>query len=119
MEYINHLHKNGVTNIEMESLAFASLTHHAGIKAAVICVSIVDRLIADQVLAPKEVLHEWQLRPQKLVAQYIKKHLGLAPENRVHQRLCDLSPSCPMKQVFRVKSPRRMNMVQQESQSYD
>lgn len=38
-----------MTNIEMESLAFAALTHHAGIKAAVVCVSLLDRLRGDQV----------------------------------------------------------------------
>ncbi|KOB71182.1 Uridine phosphorylase 1 [Operophtera brumata] len=32
----------------MESLAFAALTHHAGIKAAVICVTLLDRLKGDQ-----------------------------------------------------------------------
>lgn len=49
-EYIQHLKDNGVTNIEMESLAFAALTNNAGIRAAVVCVSIVDRIIGDQVL---------------------------------------------------------------------
>ena len=33
----------------MESLSFAALTHHAGIKSAVVCVTIVDRLKGDQV----------------------------------------------------------------------
>jgi uridine phosphorylase len=49
LAYIHHLHRNNVTNIEMESLAFAALTHHAGIPAAVVCVSILDRLKGDQV----------------------------------------------------------------------
>lgn len=49
MEYLERIHKAGVVNIEMESLAFAALTHHAGIKAAVICVSLLDRLKGDQV----------------------------------------------------------------------
>lgn len=49
MEYLEGIHKAGVVNIEMESLAFAALTHHAGIKAAVICVTLLDRLKGDQV----------------------------------------------------------------------
>jgi len=49
-----------VVNIEMESTIFAALTHHAGIKAAVVCVALLNRLNGDQVNAPKEVMHEWQ-----------------------------------------------------------
>lgn len=49
MEYLEKLKFNGVRNIEMESLAFAALTHHAGIKAAVVCVTLLDRLKGDQV----------------------------------------------------------------------
>lgn len=49
MDYLQKLQKHGVVNIEMESLAFSALTHHAGIKSAVICVAILDRLKGDQV----------------------------------------------------------------------
>jgi uridine phosphorylase len=136
MSYILHLQRKGIINMEMESLAFAAMCNHAGIRAAVVCVSIVDRMQGDQVifnlsackylhylhnfcflkvLAQKEVLNEWQLRPQKLVARYIKKHLGILDEKTpipLH-RLCDLSPtlSCPHKHLA-VKSPRRMKVVQ-------
>ncbi|ODN04894.1 Uridine phosphorylase 1 [Orchesella cincta] len=118
MSYIHHLQRTGVTNIEMESLAFAALTHHAGIRAAVVCVTLLDRMRGDQVLAPKEVLNEWQRRPQKLVARYIKKQLGLIPQLPSIPELS--SPcQCPHTTVMPVKSPRRITMVQQESQSYD
>lgn len=50
MEYLTHVHSNNVLNIEMESLAFAALTHHAGIKSAVVCVTMLDRLKGDQVI---------------------------------------------------------------------
>ncbi|CAG7820692.1 unnamed protein product [Allacma fusca] len=122
MSYLCELNRNGVTNIEMESLAFAALTHHAGVRAAVVCVSLLDRLKGDQVLAAKEVLNEWQLRPQILIAQYIKKELGLIPIQRKSPILSSFPAipcSCPHSTVMRVKSPRRMNMVQQESESYD
>lgn len=49
MEYLTKIQKVGVVNIEMESLCFAALTHHAGIKAAVVCVTLLDRLKGDQV----------------------------------------------------------------------
>ena len=49
MSYILELNRGGVTNIEMESLAFAALTHMAGIRAAVVCVSLLDRIKGDQV----------------------------------------------------------------------
>lgn len=49
MEYLTKMHKAGVVNIEMESLCFAALTHHAGIQSAVVCVTLLDRLKGDQV----------------------------------------------------------------------
>ncbi|KAJ2950015.1 hypothetical protein O0L34_g11352 [Tuta absoluta] len=108
MEYLESVHKAGVVNIEMESLAFAALTHHAGIKAAVICVTFLDRLKGDQVLAPKEVLDEWQQRPTKLVCRYIKKYLQM--KGRI---------SLDGHGSVAVKSPRRFKLVQQESETYD
>ena len=143
MSYILELNRAGVTNIEMESLAFAALTHMAGIRAAVVCVSLLDRLKGDQVrteetnnrssnsvthllyiikkvLAAKEVLQEWQLRPQILIARYIKKELGLHRQRKSPPSLLSSIPChCPHSAALRVKSPRRMNMVQQESESYD
>lgn len=50
MNYLTKLHDFGVVNIEMESTIFAALTHHAGIRAAVVCVTLLDRLKGDQVL---------------------------------------------------------------------
>ncbi|KAK9878818.1 hypothetical protein WA026_003654 [Henosepilachna vigintioctopunctata] len=75
MEYLHKLKDQGVVNFEMEALVFAALTHHAGIRAADVCVACLDRLKGDQVNTPKDVLYEWQKRPQKLVASYIKKQL--------------------------------------------
>ncbi|XP_011067008.1 PREDICTED: uridine phosphorylase 1 [Acromyrmex echinatior] len=97
MEYLMKLQKAGVVNIEMESLCFAALTHHAGIQSAVVCVTLLDRLKGDQVLAPKEVLEEWQMRPQKLIARYITTYL---------QRKGRLSLEGSHGSMY-VKSPRR------------
>jgi len=79
MDYLKTIHKAGVKNIEMESLSFAALTHHAGIKSAVVCVTIVDRLKGDQILEVGK-LQEWEKRPSKTVAKYIKHRLNTTPQ---------------------------------------
>lgn len=53
MEYLERLRSAGIKNIEMEATTFAALTHHAGIKAAVVCVTLLDRLKGDQVYITK------------------------------------------------------------------
>merc|ERR1711981_802194 len=74
--YLLRLKDAGVTNIEMESVAFTALTHKAGFKSAVVCVTLLDRLNEDQITPSKETMLAWQNRPQKLVAQYIKRSLS-------------------------------------------
>lgn len=44
-------------------------------KAAVVCVTLLDRLKGDQLSSSHEVLHNYQQRPQTLVGCYIKKQL--------------------------------------------
>ncbi|KAB7496704.1 Uridine phosphorylase 1 [Armadillidium nasatum] len=53
-----------------------ALCHHAGIRSAVICVTILNRLKGDQVSTPKKTLNEWQEYPQIIVARYIKETHG-------------------------------------------
>ncbi|XP_076328845.1 uridine phosphorylase 2-like [Tachypleus tridentatus] len=77
MAYLQKLSEQGIVNIEMESLAFAAMCNHVGIKGAVVCVTLLNRLEGDQVNTPKETLEEWQHRPQELVAEFIKKRLGM------------------------------------------
>ncbi|KAK3788855.1 hypothetical protein RRG08_048859 [Elysia crispata] len=72
MTFLKKVHSSGVANIEMESLCFASYCHRAGIRGAVVCVTLLDRLEGDQITTPHNILEEWQQRPQKLVASYIK-----------------------------------------------
>jgi uridine phosphorylase len=43
--------------------------------AAVVCVTLLDRLQGDQISSPHEVLVEYQQRPQRLVGYFIKKSL--------------------------------------------
>jgi len=48
---------------------------------AVLCVTLLDRLQGDQINTPHEKMEEWQVRPQRIVAAYIKKTLGMAYTN--------------------------------------
>lgn len=108
MDYLQKLHDFGVVNIEMECTIFAALTHYAGIKAAIVCVTLLDRLKGDQVMSPKEVMNEWQQRPQILVSRLIRKHLAQAG----HLKSLMAIPSA-------IKSPRRFKLVQQESEAHE
>lgn len=54
MEFLNKCKEIGVVNIEMEATIFGALTHHAGIKAAIVCVALLNRLNGDQVIT---ILH--------------------------------------------------------------
>ncbi|OQV23617.1 Uridine phosphorylase 2 [Hypsibius exemplaris] len=66
----------GIRNFEMESLAFAAMTHHAKLRAAVVCVVIVNRLESDQIAVEVEQhLEDWTCRPQRIVAELIKHEL--------------------------------------------
>ncbi|XP_045207548.1 uridine phosphorylase 2-like [Mercenaria mercenaria] len=77
MAFLKRIHDRGIQNIEMESLCFAAMAHRAAVKSAIICCTIVDRLKSDQITASHETLEEWQMRPQKIIAKYIRQHMGL------------------------------------------
>ncbi|KAL0963776.1 hypothetical protein UPYG_G00313410 [Umbra pygmaea] len=77
LEYLRKAYDTGVRNIEMESTVFAAMCYACGIKAAVICVTLLNRFDGDQITSSHDVLVEYQQRPQVLVAHFIKKHLGL------------------------------------------
>ncbi|KAJ1188713.1 hypothetical protein NDU88_005470 [Pleurodeles waltl] len=76
-DYLMRACSAGVRNIEMESSVFAAMCRLCGLKAAVVCVTLLDRLQGDQINIPHDVLADYQLRPQILIAAFIKKHLGL------------------------------------------
>uniref|UniRef100_A0A8D0BUM3 Uridine phosphorylase n=2 Tax=Salvator merianae TaxID=96440 RepID=A0A8D0BUM3_SALMN len=76
MQYLKAAYDAGVRNIEMESSVFAAMCNLSGLKGAVVCVTLLNRLEGDQINTPHHVLNEYQKRPQKLVGHLIKKCLG-------------------------------------------
>lgn len=76
LAYLKGLNEIGISNIEMECTALAALTHHAGVKSAVVCVALLDRLLGDQVTISPEDYKIYQQRPQALVIKFIKSRLG-------------------------------------------
>ena len=77
MDHLYRIRDAGVVNIEMECTAMASLCQQTNVKCAVVCVTLVDRLKGDQVNVPPEDYKAFSLRPQQLVAKFIKKELAL------------------------------------------
>lgn len=55
MAFLKECSAKGIRNIEMEAPMFASLTKHVGVKAADICVTIVNRLNGDQVTTSRTI----------------------------------------------------------------
>ncbi|XP_055381205.1 uridine phosphorylase 1-like [Condylostylus longicornis] len=74
-KFLKRAYNIGVRNIEMESTVFGALTHSTGIRAADVCVTIIDRLEGDQVTTTKEDKNQFELRPQTIVGRYIKKDI--------------------------------------------
>ncbi|XP_019377913.1 PREDICTED: uridine phosphorylase 2 isoform X3 [Gavialis gangeticus] len=83
LEYLKRAYNAGVRNIEMESTVFAAMCGLCGLKAAVVCVTLLNRLEGDQITIPHEVLLEYQQRPQQLISIFIKKRLGLYNQNNL------------------------------------
>ncbi|KAG8442702.1 hypothetical protein GDO86_011482 [Hymenochirus boettgeri] len=75
MQYLKAAYDAGVRNIEMESSVFAAMCNITGLRAAVVCVALLNRLEGDQISSSHEVLTEYQQRPQKLVGFFIKNQL--------------------------------------------
>ncbi|XP_037693123.1 uridine phosphorylase 1 isoform X2 [Choloepus didactylus] len=77
-EYLRAAYAAGIRNIEMESSVFAAMCSACGIRAAVVCVTLLNRLDGDQILSPHDVLKEYQRRPQRLVGYFMKQCLSKA-----------------------------------------
>lgn len=57
MDFLKECQKKGICNIEMEATMFASLTQKVGVRAADVCVTLINRLNGDQVrVLPKHMV---------------------------------------------------------------
>uniref|UniRef100_A0A667ZIA0 Uridine phosphorylase 1 n=1 Tax=Myripristis murdjan TaxID=586833 RepID=A0A667ZIA0_9TELE len=74
-EYLARAYEAGVRNIEMEALVLAAMCKLGGLQAAVVCVTLLDRLQGDQLSGSHELLESFQQRPQRLVGLFIRKRL--------------------------------------------
>ncbi|OQS02751.1 monovalent Cation:Proton Antiporter-2 (CPA2) family [Thraustotheca clavata] len=75
LAFLEVCHEAGTRNIEMESRLFAAFTHKLNIPAAVVCVTLLNRLNGDQVTQPHSVLEQYDARPMSVVLAYIKSKL--------------------------------------------
>ncbi|XP_058985604.1 uridine phosphorylase 1 isoform X2 [Musca domestica] len=73
MAFLQRAFEKGIRNIEMEATMFSALTRHVGVKAADVCVTLLNRLNGDQVLLTKEQKEDFEHRPFTIVGEYIKK----------------------------------------------
>lgn len=78
-KFMEKIRAMGVCNIEMEASQFAAMCYNAGIKGAVVCVTILDRMKGDQVTASATDMAKWQNQLQELALQFIRSRLGLPP----------------------------------------
>lgn len=75
-QFLKRLNAAGVVNIEMEATAFGSMCFSAGVPAAIICVTLLNRLVGDQIVIPDDEYEELTNRSLKVAAKFIKKRLA-------------------------------------------
>ncbi|XP_053537185.1 uridine phosphorylase 1 [Ictalurus punctatus] len=81
--YLSEAYAAGVRNIEMESSVFAAMCKLSNIRAAVVCLTLLDRQKGDQLSSSHEVMQSYQQRPQILTGLYIKKKLEIPDKSPV------------------------------------
>ncbi|MBI5412353.1 uridine phosphorylase [Candidatus Peregrinibacteria bacterium] len=78
MAFLRRANEAGVRNIEMEAPAFAAFCLRAGIPAAIVCTTLLNRLEGDQVRSTPEQLAQFSDNAQRVVLRYIRGQLGKA-----------------------------------------
>jgi uridine phosphorylase len=77
MEWLRWLDDNGVRNIEMEAAMLAGYLNYWGFpRFATICVTIVDRLLGDQVTFSEYDLHEFTERVGRMLLAYLRREVA-------------------------------------------
>ena len=76
--YFEKIKALSICNIEMESAAFASFCHRAEIPATMVAVTLVNRILGDQILVSSEILDEWSDRSQQVVMHYLMEENSIA-----------------------------------------
>lgn len=77
LAFLNRAKDMGVKNIEMESSGFLSFFQRLGLRAAVICVTLLDRLSTDQIVLKKEEFKQFTDAPMDLIMRHIVIRLAL------------------------------------------
>lgn len=72
MKYLQKAFNAGVRNIEMEAPAFGAFCRRAGIRGAIVCCSIVNRLKGDQISSTPAQLGQFSVDAQAVVTQHMK-----------------------------------------------
>lgn len=76
MGFLQKAYNAGVRNIEMEAAGFGAFCRRAGIRGAIVCCSIVNRLKGDQITSTGEQLGQFSVDAQRVVTQHIKNVLA-------------------------------------------
>jgi len=72
LEFLKKAYDKGVRNMEMECSVFLWFFSKLGIRATVACAALLNRLEGDQHAHTREQIHEWSLRPQKVVMNFLQ-----------------------------------------------
>lgn len=79
MQFLSFAHIVGARNFEMEAPEFAAFCLRAGIPAADMCVTLLNRFDGDQVTSTPEELADFSDRAQSLALRFIKAELAQNP----------------------------------------
>ncbi|XP_077125522.1 uridine phosphorylase 1 isoform X2 [Ranitomeya variabilis] len=90
IQYLKAAYEAGIRNIEMESSVFAAMCNVSGLRAAVVCVTLLNRLDGDQISSSHDVLRGKDGRTESRsdhTEGFIVAHLETGKEHRYTQRL--------------------------------
>lgn len=73
MDFLKRASREGVRNIEMESLQFGAFCNKIGVRSIVICVALLNRLNGDQVKSSMAELKQFEERPVDVIIEFIKR----------------------------------------------